>query len=298
LSSRSQHLTKLFQSLDHNKNGVLEPEEFAFAVNKLYGTNLPDEAIRVLLNMADLNGDNVVSYDEFVKFLEVESLDSAAASLEEKAALGVKLFYFNARGRGELARLIMAEGNIPWEDVRFTKEEWGAKFKSIAPLGQAPWIELSTGAKLAETKAITRYLARVAGLYGRDNFESARVDMIYEALGDIWKPFVTAFHISKEDDKKAAIERAFKDHLPPQLTYLEKQLDAHGKDAKDAKGAPFFCGDHITLADLAAYNVLANLTGWNAACLNGHPRLTALMARVAARPAIQAWIKRRPDTPM
>jgi len=264
----------------------LEADEFAFAVNKLYGSNLPDEAIRAMLNMADLNGDHVISYEEFVKFLESESLDQRAASLEEKAALGVKLFYFNSRGRGELSRYIMSEGNIPWEDVRFAKEDW-PKHKERAPMGQAPWIELATGVKLAESKAIERYLARVAGLYGRDNFEAARVDMIHEACTDLFTPVIQAHFMPDGDAKKAATEKAFKEHVPVWLTAIEKQLEG-----------PYFVGNTVSMADLAVYNICSALTNipGRANVLDATPRVKALVERVGARPAIQAWIKRRPVT--
>uniref|UniRef100_A0A183U1F9 GST N-terminal domain-containing protein n=1 Tax=Toxocara canis TaxID=6265 RepID=A0A183U1F9_TOXCA len=35
-----------------------------------------------------------------------------------------KLLYFNARWRGESARLIFEYAGVPYEDVRITKEEW------------------------------------------------------------------------------------------------------------------------------------------------------------------------------
>lgn len=35
-----------------------------------------------------------------------------------------KLHYFNFRGLGELARLIMHYGGIPFEDVRFERDQW------------------------------------------------------------------------------------------------------------------------------------------------------------------------------
>ena len=36
----------------------------------------------------------------------------------------VKLTYFDVRARGELARLVMAAANKPYEDNRITFEEW------------------------------------------------------------------------------------------------------------------------------------------------------------------------------
>jgi len=75
-SVRTAQLHKLFTQLDKNNNGVLEFDEFAIAVNKLRGENLPDEAIKLLLREADTNHDNVVSYDEFTRFLAAEKLEA------------------------------------------------------------------------------------------------------------------------------------------------------------------------------------------------------------------------------
>ena len=35
-----------------------------------------------------------------------------------------KLYYFNARGRAELCRLILKYADVPFEDVRMEREEW------------------------------------------------------------------------------------------------------------------------------------------------------------------------------
>ena len=36
----------------------------------------------------------------------------------------IKLTYFNAKGRGELSRLILAHAAVPYEDDRISMEEW------------------------------------------------------------------------------------------------------------------------------------------------------------------------------
>ena len=39
-------------------------------------------------------------------------------------AKSIKLTYFNARGRAELARLVLAQAGAEFEDVRLEREEW------------------------------------------------------------------------------------------------------------------------------------------------------------------------------
>ena len=48
----------------------------------------------------------------------------------------MKLYYFNMKGRAETPRLIMNLGGKKFEDVRFSGEEWGAKYKAMSPSGQ------------------------------------------------------------------------------------------------------------------------------------------------------------------
>ena len=46
-----------------------------------------------------------------------------------------KLYYFNARGRAELSRLIFAAAGQQYEDFRFEKDDW-PKYKAQSPFGQ------------------------------------------------------------------------------------------------------------------------------------------------------------------
>lgn len=52
-----------------------------------------------------------------------------------------KLYYFNARGRAELIRLIFVVAGQTFEDIRFEMNEW-PEYKKISPLGQAPFLEM------------------------------------------------------------------------------------------------------------------------------------------------------------
>ena len=41
-------------------------------------------------------------------------------------AKNIKFTYFDAKGRGELSRLILAHGKVKYEDRRVSMEEWPA----------------------------------------------------------------------------------------------------------------------------------------------------------------------------
>ena len=42
----------------------------------------------------------------------------------EESMSGYKLYYFDARGRGEIIRLSFVAANVEYEDIRLTREEW------------------------------------------------------------------------------------------------------------------------------------------------------------------------------
>ncbi|KAJ8302257.1 hypothetical protein KUTeg_021244, partial [Tegillarca granosa] len=81
---------------------------------------------------------------------------------------GVKLTYFNARGRGELMRLLFALEGVKYEDNRIELSDW-PKHKS--------------------------------GLYGKTPMEQAIGDMVVETAADIRTDMATIF-FEKDEAKK------------------------------------------------------------------------------------------------
>jgi glutathione S-transferase len=304
LSARSTELNKLFTSLDKNGNGVLEFDEFALAVNKLYGENLADEAIRMLLRMADTNNDNVVSYEEFVKFLEAEGLEAkalgkaAAAKDDVKAAVvlpgDVTLHYFPARGRAEVARLLMAEAGIKYTDNRMDYKKFTETLKAKLPFGQMPALTVGKST-IAQSQAINRYLAKAAGLYGKNAEDMARIDMITETwYGDIGTTFSNAWYNKDPKAKEAGIAKFWAETFPTYTAQIEKLLA--GVHSASKTPVQWFVGNAFSLADIVCYDSGFRYLGMNKDCLNSCPLLHQLITRVSVRPKIAQWIKSRPQS--
>lgn len=71
LSLKSQELLSKFQELDKNGDGRLDISEFRVAVEALVGFGrLPDMAVNILLDEADLDDSADVDYNEFVAFIK------------------------------------------------------------------------------------------------------------------------------------------------------------------------------------------------------------------------------------
>ena len=71
-----------------------------------------------------------------------------------------KLYYFNGKGRAELARLIFAAAGQEYEDVRFEGAQWPTH-KANAPFGQLPYLEIHDGSnvvKLSQSCAIGKHI--------------------------------------------------------------------------------------------------------------------------------------------
>lgn len=220
----------------------------------------------------------------------------------------MKLTYFNLKGRAELARLILAQAEVEYEDCRISREEWESvkpsKSQSVSqsdscnddhshcpatPLGQLPLLEVE-GEVLAQSIAIARYLARQHGLAGKTEIAAAQADMVIDSLADLMGP-VAAMMREKEEEKKAEMKRSFSSEtLPGWLTSLERLLTR--------RGGKYFAGGELTWADLAVFNVIENMNGRLADFnIQEYPSLEGLTGMVRNLPNINKWLRERPVTP-
>lgn len=120
-----------------------------------------------------------------------------------------KLFYFGFKFRAETIRLIFEAAGKPYEDIRFEQSKW-PEYKSKAPLGSAPFLEISSGSQtliLAESVAISRYVARKFKLAGKSDEESAIVDMYADQITDLMNEMVRLFQEKDENKKKQNQEK-------------------------------------------------------------------------------------------
>ena len=162
-----------------------------------------------------------------------------------------KLHYFNIRARGEVARLIMAHANVEYEDYRFEFGEFAAikaskkHFVSLVrlswfseernvfflapdyPFGQVPVLEVD-GKMLAQSRAISRFLAKKHGLAGKDDWEQAQVDMFTDCVEDLFPKMRPVFLEQDPDKKKELFQEAAEKHLLPHVQLIEKHLKKNG----------------------------------------------------------------------
>ncbi|CAF3468739.1 unnamed protein product [Rotaria sp. Silwood1] len=200
-----------------------------------------------------------------------------------------KLYYFNGRGRGEVARLIFAAAGQKYEDIRYESSEWPSH-KSEMPLGQMPVLEYN-GTKLPQSLSIARFLAKQFQLAGRDNFEQAKVDAVADTIADLLSKYV-AVRFEPDEAKKQELTKKFTtEELPKHLHNLEVLAKLYGN------GGSFFVANHLTWVDLFFYDVGHNILQLDAKSLDNHPLLKQIRAEVEKQPRIAEYLKNRPETP-
>jgi len=227
----------------------------------------------------------------------------------------IRLHYFNARGRAELVRYILAFAKRDFEDVRYTKEEWATKKAGMTkegckctagcdkpccccqfPTGQLPVLEIQKGGKsyyLTQSVTIARSLANKSCLAGENEIERTRCDEVIDCLDDLIKLAVMTF-FEQDPERKEKIKNRLRDEEYPRLLgYLERKLKCNG--------GKHIVGNKWTWADFAIANFIDGMVkrgADEAKVLEKLPGLSGLAKSVNEIPEIAAWIAKRPATEM
>jgi len=141
------------------------------------------------------------------------------------------IIYFDIRARAEPIRLILEELGIEYEDHQVRPEDW-PELKPKTPFGWLPAYR-EGNLEIWQSHAIYRHLARVHDLYGSNEKQRVRCDVVEEALADVntligrapWRP---AFEKTRED--------FIRSELSPVVVRLERFLRTN------EAGSPFWVG--------------------------------------------------------
>jgi len=199
----------------------------------------------------------------------------------------LKLHYFNAPGRAEGARLILAYGGIPWEEVH---PEWPAA-KAKFPFGQVPVLEVD-GKMLAQSGAIYRYCAKLAALMPDDPWALALGEQAFFTYGELFDAFVGPFYATPAEQRAEKVKELLAGPAAPKLANLEKLLASNpGK---------FVTGDHVSWIDLFLFTSMASLTsgffgGIGLETLDPYPHIKAHHAHVGNLPKVLAYYEKQGD---
>ena len=199
-----------------------------------------------------------------------------------------KLYYFNARGRGEVARLIFTVAGQKFEDIRYEQSEW-ASHKAEMPLGQVPVLEFD-GVKLPQTVTIARFLGKQFQLAGKDNLEQAKVDAVADTINDLVTAFAPIYGEQDQTKKQELTNKLLTNELPKHLTNLEVLAKLYGN------GGHFFVGNNLTWVDLLAYVYLGHVLQISENAFDTYPWLKQNREEVEKIPKIKEYLNNRPQT--
>lgn len=195
----------------------------------------------------------------------------------------MKLYY--SPGACSLAsHIVLAESGADYAieraDIRAKKTESGADFTAISPRGAVPVLVLEDGEVLTEGVAIMQYVADsvtpgalpAAGTLARARLQEA-LNFVSTEVHKTYSPFFRGL----EGEAKAA-----------QVAVLESRLKL--VEGRLSDGRSYLLGETFTPADAYLFTV-TNWSGGIGHDLSTFPKLQALRARVAGRPAVQAAMK-------
>ncbi|MDP2007680.1 MAG: glutathione transferase GstA [Rubrivivax sp.] len=181
--------------------------------------------------------------------------------------------------------IALREAGLPFDLVlastKTKKLADGSDYLVINPKGQVPLLELDDGQRLSEGPVIVQYIADRAPASGlapaAGTMERYRLmEWLNFITTELHKGFSPLFTPGMPEEAKAIARAA----LRARLAWVDSQL----------AGKSYLMGETFTVADAYLFTV----AGWGkyvAVDTSALAGLTAYMARVAARPAVQAALK-------
>ena len=200
------------------------------------------------------------------------------------------IHYFPIRGLAELPRLIMEVGGLQYKNTY--PSDW-PKEKSHTPFGQVPILterhlsprdkttQVGHDFKLAQSGAITRYLARKVGLAGSSEQEIAMIESIYESLVDIRTHWLKAYYAA-DIDKPRAMDHFFHDNFINWTLFFERFLDKHSGD--------FILHDRMNYADLLLFILCDSWLEYRPDILSARPSMKKVYTNVKQNPRILSYL--------
>ncbi|MDC6448075.1 glutathione S-transferase [Alphaproteobacteria bacterium] len=205
----------------------------------------------------------------------------------------IKIYYSHLPfWRAEVLRVSLFIKDVPFEDVRITREEFIILIKKgflpngkKVPFHQLPVIEVDNEI-IGQTGAIARYCGKISNLYSDDNIKAAKIDQIIDAATDITN--IVSPTIREKDEQKKIEDRKLLVNklLPRWFTYLENILSEDNS---------IWFVRKMTIADIAMWRLLGWLTsgiidGIPTSVIDDFPKLKKVYHNVHNHPKVQEWM--------
>lgn len=199
------------------------------------------------------------------------------------------LYYLPVRARAEPIRMILAYGEIPFNDVIVSFEQWPElkSNKTTCPFGQLPCMTLANGVTIAQSGAIVRYVAKLANIYPHDPERAAKADMIQELTMEMnpINPVLNWFAV--DSDAYNSMHTAYFAAFPSRMEAVQSILG----------NEKFFGGDAPCHADFVFFHIIDVTLTVKPDALAHYTTLSAWLANILAIPQLQQYLASRPGPP-
>lgn len=198
----------------------------------------------------------------------------------------MKLTYFAARGRIEIARLMLELAGAPYEIEGVSLATWAGPngkehFQACTPFGQLPTLQ-DGDFTICQSHAIHRYIARKFGLYGETIQDAARIDEVYNTADELfldialfhWNP---QFHESRPQHRETTRGK---------LALLQKYFTRVRADAEH-----WVLPGRFTLADAAMAFALESTRPLHPGLLPEFPELEHAMTAFFSAPGVREYAR-------
>jgi glutathione S-transferase len=238
--------------------------------------------------------------------------------------------YFNLRGAAEPIRYMLALCKEPYHDIRYpmTASAKGFGIDTMflqhkeqgtfdANMGQLPILQvvgLSNShqnselqiMQVGQSHSIMRFLAHRHDLFGTNEWERAKIDIIYECVRDIKAKWFKVKQNSNSNNQFLSKKRFLEQDLVVACAQLEKVIGLSSTSV-------WLVGNRVSMADVVVYSMLTShhvslMTGSPNNFFDGAdpsllqnsyqlcPRIKASIENVAKIKEIREWEEKRPDT--
>ncbi|XP_070274525.1 glutathione S-transferase A1-like isoform X1 [Myotis yumanensis] len=194
-----------------------------------------------------------------------------------------KLHYFNARGRMESIRWLLAAAGVEFEEQFLKSPEDLEKLRNDGSLmfQQVPMVEID-GMKLSQTRAILNYIAAKHNLYGTDIKERALIDMYSEGIADL-NEMTMRFPLYPPDQKDANMTKIRERTTNRYFPAFEKVLKSHGQH--------YLVGNRLSRADIHLVELIYYVEEIDPSLLANFPLLKALKTRISNLPPVKKFLQ-------
>eukprot|EP00941_MAST-03F_sp_MAST-3F-sp1_P002241 g2241.t1 len=220
----------------------------------------------------------------------------AQNSITPPPAPSYRLVYFRVPALGEPVRLMLHLNNFQFKDEKISYAEL-KELKPDLPYGSVPVLVLPTGEKLAQMRAITRFLGKSCVIDGKkmypdDPMEAFKADEIMDACMDVQGKMAKTFSMQGEERVKA---RKTLFHRQDGLCYeitskLERRVKMHNKK--------YSSSDFLTVGDVVLFTWLNSmrcgfLDDIPADYLNDFPELKKRVETIAKHPRVMSYYSKK-----